>query len=390
MSVVTSPNEASAAAYLDYASTAPLHPAARVALLKALDEAWADPARLYRSARIARIALDGAREQVAAAIEVRQDEVWFTPSGTSAVHVGVAGLLAARGRVGNHLVVSAVEHSCVLAAADAHVAAGGALSVVGVGRTGRVSAADYATVLRADTALACLQSANHEVGTIQPVAEVAASCQALGVPLLVDAAQSLGRIEVPQGWSGLTASAHKFGGPAGVGLLVVRKGTRWRAPGPADERGAGRVPGFENVPAAVAAAAALAATVSEMAAERVRLTSLVERLRTELPRRVPDVEALGEPTERLPSLVTFACLYVDGEALLTELDRRGIAVSSGSSCTSAQRTPSHVLEAMGVLSHGNLRVSLGRESSEADVERLITELPSVIGDIRERAGVRGL
>jgi cysteine desulfurase len=261
--------------------------------------------------------------------------------------------------------------------------------VVGVDRLGRVDPAEYAAALAAgDTALAVLQSANHEVGTVQPVAAVAETCA--GVPLYVDAAQSAGRVPLPGGWSLASASAHKWGGPPGVGLLVVRKGTRWVHPGPADERESGRAPGFQNVPAVVAAAASLHAVLAEAGAEATRLRPLVDRIRAEVPRLVPDVEVVGDPVDRLPHLVTFSCLYVDGEALLTELDRRGFAVSSGSSCTSATVRPSHVLEAMGVLSHGNVRVSLHRGVTAADVDAFLAELPDVVRGLRESAGVAGL
>lgn len=210
--------------YFDTASAAPLHPVARQALLAALDEGWADPARLYREGRRARLLLDAAREAAAEAVGCRPDELTFTPSGTLAVHSGISGALAGRRRVGRHLVVSSVEHSSVLHSAATHEAQGGSVSEVPVDRSGAVSTAAYAAVLREDTALACLQSANHEVGTEQPVAGVAEVCRAAGVPLLVDAAQSLGREPVPEGWSLLTGSAHKWGGPSGVGLLAVRKG----------------------------------------------------------------------------------------------------------------------------------------------------------------------
>ncbi|MGW4627895.1 aminotransferase class V-fold PLP-dependent enzyme [Streptomyces rubiginosohelvolus] len=371
--------------YFDAASAAPLHPVARQALLAALDEGWADPARLYREGRRARLLLDAAREAAAEAVGCRPDELVFTSSGTTAVHAGIAGALSGRRRVGRHLAHSAVEHSSVLHSAAAHEAAGGSCTEVPVDRFGAVDPAAFGGALRADTALACLQSANHEVGTEQPVAEVAALCAEAGVPLLVDAAQSLGWGPVPAGWSLLTASAHKWGGPAGVGLLAVRKGTRFSPQGPAGERESGRAPGFENLPAIVAAAASLRA-VRDAAAEAVRLRALVDRIRSVVAERVPDVEVVGDPVRRLPHLVTFSCLYVDGETLLHELDRREFSVSSGSSCTSSTLTPSHVLKAMGVLSEGNVRVSLPPGTAGADVDRFLEVLPEVVAEVRERLG----
>ncbi|MER6101070.1 aminotransferase class V-fold PLP-dependent enzyme [Streptomyces sp. NPDC001832] len=372
--------------YFDAASSAPLHPVARQALLAALDEGWADPARLYREGRRARLLLDAARETAAEAVECRPDELTFTPSGTQAVHSGISGALAGRRRTGRHLVVSAVEHSSVLHSAATHEARGGSVFEVAVDRSGAVSAAAYADALREDTALACLQSANHEVGTEQPVAEVAEACRAAGVPLLVDAAQSLGWRPVPDGWSLLAASAHKWGGPSGVGLLAVRKGVRFATQGPADERESGRAAGFENLPAIVAAAASLRAVRAEAAAESVRLRALVDRIRARVPQLVPDVEVVGDPVRRLPHLVTFSCLYVDGETLLHELDRAEFSVSSGSSCTSSTLTPSHVLRAMGVLSEGNVRVSLPVGTTDEEVERFLDVLPRVVAEVRERLG----
>ncbi|MFF5917106.1 cysteine desulfurase/sulfurtransferase TusA family protein [Streptomyces flavochromogenes] len=376
--------------YFDAASAAPLHPVARQALLASLDEGWADPARLYREGRRARLLLDAAREAAADAVGCRPDELVFTPSGTRAVHAGISGALAGRRRVGNRLVVSAVEHSSVLHAGESHAAAGGAVTEVPVGRTGAVDADAFTAALGSGgsgtAALACLQSANHEVGTEQPVAEVAEACRAAGVPLLVDAAQSLGWGPVEGGWSLLAASAHKWGGPAGVGLLAVRKGVRFAPQGPSDERESGRAPGFENLPAIVAAAASLRAVRAEAAAEGARLRALVDRIRARVPELVPDVEVVGDPVRRLPHLVTFSCLYVDGETLLHELDREGFSVSSGSSCTSSTLTPSHVLRAMGVLSEGNVRVSLPAGTAEEDVDRFLDVLPVVVAGVRERLG----
>ncbi|WP_406492277.1 cysteine desulfurase/sulfurtransferase TusA family protein [Streptomyces sp. NBC_01604] len=372
--------------YLDAASSAPLHPVARQALMASLDEGWADPARLYREGRRARMLLDAAREAAAEAVGCRPDELMFTSSGTRAVHSGIAGALAGRRRVGRHLIVSAVEHSSVLHSAEVHQGDGGSVTEVPVLRSGAVTVEAYAEALRPDTALACLQSANHEVGTEQPVAGVAEVCRAAGVPLLVDAAQSLGWGRVEGDWSLLTASAHKWGGPSGVGVLVVRKGVRFAAQGPVDERESGRAAGFENIPAIVAAAASLRAVRAEAAQEAARLRELTERIRARVPRLVPDVEVVGDPERRLPGVVTFSCLYVDGETLLHELDRAGFSVSSGSSCTSSTLTPSHVLKAMGVLSEGNVRVSLPSGTPEEDVERFLEVLPGAVAGVREKLG----
>ncbi|MEV4070574.1 cysteine desulfurase family protein [Nonomuraea fuscirosea] len=375
-------------AYFDAASSEPLHPQAREALLAAIDAGWADPARLYGAARRAHLLLEQARTDVAEALGARPDEVSFTASGTQAVHLGVLGTLHGRRRAGRHLVTSAVEHSSVLHAGQVHEREGGTVETVGVGLSGRVDLARFAEAVAAPgTALACLQTANHEVGTTQPVAEAAGACRAHDVPLLVDAAQTAGRMPIPPGWSVLAASAHKWGGPAGVGVLAVRKGTRFRSFLPEDERERRRVPGFENVPAVVAAAAALRAVRAEAEREQARLSALVDRIRTRVKETVPDVEVIGDPVGRAPHIVTFSCLYVDGEALLTELDKAGFAVSSGSSCTASTLRPSHVLEAMGVLTHGNVRVSLPRGTRADEVDAFLAALPDLVRRIRQDAGV---
>ncbi|MDI2126094.1 cysteine desulfurase/sulfurtransferase TusA family protein [Yinghuangia seranimata] len=373
-------------AYFDAASAEPLHPAARAAFLSALEEGWADPARQYHDGRRARLLLDAARETVATVLGARPDEVAFTGSGTQAAQLALLGTVDARRRVGRHVVVSAVEHSSVLHAAELHEAHGGEITRTVVDRSGRIDLDALAADLRDDTAAVALQSANHEVGTLQPVAEAAELCAARGVPLVVDAAQSVGRVPVPDGWSALAASAHKWGGPAGVGVLVVRKGTRYRSPLPYDERESRRVPGFVNVPAIVAAAVALGAVATGDDEENRRLSGLVDRIRARVPEVVPDVEVVGDPVRRLPHVVTFSCLYVDGEALLTALDRAGFAVSSGSSCTSSTLTPSHVLAAMGVLTQGNVRVSLPQGTPAAEVDRFLAVLPGIVADLRAVTG----
>jgi cysteine desulfurase len=374
---------AGTAVYLDAASAAPLHPTAREALLASLSDGWADPARLYAAGRRAQRLQEAATAVVAEILGVRADEVSFWPSGAAAAQAAVLGGLAGRKRAGRVLVHSAIEHSAVL-----HTARTTDSTEVGVDRLGRLDLEAWATAVTAPgVALAGLISASHEAGTVQPVAAAADLCAGAGVPLFVDAAQSVGRTPLPQGWSLLSASAHKWGGPPGVGVLVVRKGVRWISPHPQDDLYRPRAQGAPDLPAIVAAAASLRAAVAEAQAEAVRLSALVDRIRDRVAATVPDVEIVGDPVDRLPHLVTFSCLYVDGEALLHALDRRGFAVSSGSSCTSSTLRPSHVLEAMGVLSHGNVRVSLHRGTTEADVDRFLAVLPGVVAEIRKEAGM---
>jgi cysteine desulfurase len=369
--------------YLDNASAEPLHPAARETLLAALEQGYADPVRLHGPGRSARLLLDNAREATAGALGVRPDEVSFTSSGTTAVHQGVLGLLLGRRRVSTRLVHSAVEHSAVFAAGDWWARSfGGTADVVGVDAWGRISPQALDDALGRPAGVLAVQSANLEVGTVQPLPHVAAVAAAAEVPLFVDLAASAGRLDLPQGWAAAAASAHKWGGPAGVGLLLVRKGARWRAPFPTDDRVDPRVAGFENVPAVLAAAAALQAVVAERDEVGGRQRALVDRIRARVAATVPDVDVVGDPDDRLPHVVTFSCLYVEGEALVRELDRRGFGVSSGSACSASTLTPSHVLEAMGALTHGNIRVSLGRDTTEADVDAFLAVLPEVVAGLR--------
>ena len=363
----------SPAAYLDAASSEPLHPAARETLLAAYDRGYADPRRLHGPGRDARLLLDNARAVVAECLDVRADEVTFTSSGTEAVHRGVLGL---RRRPTDRVALAAVEHAAV-----AHAAAWTGVAPVDlvVDRLGRIGATLHATPGLADAGVVAVQSANHEVGTLQRSPET-------DRPVFVDACASMGRLPLPERWDALAGSAHKWGGPAGVGVLLVRKGARWTNPFPGDDRVDERATGFENVPAALAAAAALRAVVAERDAVNARQHALVDRIR-EAAAAVPDVEVVGDPVDRLPHLVTFSCLYVDGEALVTELDKRGYGVASGSACTASTLTPSRVLEAMGVLTHGNVRVSLTRDTTEADVDGFLAVLPEVVRGIRAEAGL---
>ncbi|MGZ0146768.1 cysteine desulfurase family protein [Kribbella sp. WER1] len=366
--------------YLDAASAEPLHPAAREMLLSAVDSGWADPVRLHHEGRTARLLLDNARAVLADAVGVRPDELYLTTSGTAAVRDGLTAVRAARRRVGPSVVHSAVEHSAVL-----HTAGEDAVEV-GVDQLGRVDLdALSAAVRRPGVAVAALQSANHEVGTRQPVAEAAAACG--DVPLFVDASASIGHDAVPDGWSMLAASAHKWGGPAGVGLLAVRKGTRIAPAWPMDEREDGLSPGFPNVPNALAAAAALQARLAEAVELDKQHRAWVDEVRHRVAADVPDVEVVGDPEDRLPHILTFSCLYVDGEALVTALDAEGFAVSSGSACTSSTLRPSHVLAAMGVLTHGNVRLSLARDTTHEDVLRFCSVLPGIVQRLRAEVGM---
>ncbi len=390
------PDPLRARAILDAAAT-PLHPRARETLLAAVDAGWADPRRLYAEARAARRLLDQARETIAAGLGCRPAELSFHPGGPAAVRAALDGLSYAGRRRGARIVASAVEHSAVLTYARERAARGDDASLsaeVPVDREGRVDMGGLRDLVACDgTVLAAVQWANGEVGTVQPVAEAHEVCRSAGIPLLVDAQASLGRMEGPPAYDVLAGDAASWGGPGGVGVMVVPERMRFRLPGPRSEEEHGHAPSAPWVPLALAAAEAWQQTEAVRAADAAGASRLVARVR-ECAGGIPEVEVVGDPDLRLPHVVTFSVLYADGEALVHELDRRGFAVASGSACTASTLEPSHVLAAMGVLTHGNLRLTLPLESvspSRADdVERLCAALPSVVGSVRAQLGAGGL
>jgi cysteine desulfurase len=354
---------------------------ARQAWLQAEQAGWGDPMRLHRPGRLAAQALDQAREVVAAAVGARPDEVVFTASGVHASHAAVAGLAIGRRRVGSRVVTTAIDHSSVLAAA----AAAGVHEAVQVDHEGHVDLRRWTQTVQSDgTAVACIQVANHEVGTLQPYAETAEICQRAEVPLVLDATAALGRIDLSDaaGWSVLTGWAGAFGGPATVGILVIKKNVRWRAPYLTDDYQGGRWPGIPDVPAIYAAAVALDCWLKSGRTVGQRQSDLVDQLRREIVQRVSDVDVTGDPVHRVPHLLTFSALYVDGETLTLELDKAGFAVASGSACSASSEHPSHVLAAMGALTHGNVRIGLTWTTTAAEVDQFLAALPPIVAEIR--------
>jgi cysteine desulfurase len=371
-----------------------MHAATRAAFAQALDDGWADPRRLHAEGRRARALLDGARASIAELLGARTEEVFLSGSLTTALHAAVLGVARGRRRAGGDVVVSAVERSAVLAAA-AFVATQpsthpGRCVTIGVDVAGRVDpAAMIHAVAAPGVALAALQHANGEVGTMQPVAQVAQAARRAGVPLLVDAGSSAGHVEIPDTWDVLAADPGDWGGPGGLGVLVVRPRVRWAPQWPEDDEDAW-FPGGVSVPAALAAAVALEHAVAQRAASAARRRVLVDRIRRAVTASVPDVEVAGDAVDRLPHVVTFSCLYVDGEALAGELDRLGFAVGSGSACTSSTLEPSHVLAAMGVLTHGNVRLTLAADVTDDDVDRFLAALPPAVRRVRDLLGASDL
>ncbi len=371
----------------------PLNPAARDTLLAALEVGWADPRRRYAEGRRARQLLDQAREVVAAGLGVRPPEVSFLPGGPVALSQALDGVRYAARRRGDRVVASAVEHSAVLVPARERAARAQdprLLAEVPVDRLGRVDLEAWLLALEPpDTVAAALQSANAEVGTRQPLEEAYERCRRHGIPLVVDAMGGLGRDPVPEHYDVLVGDARSWGGPGGVGVLVVPERTRWRRPGAASEVEHGRTDVEPVVPLVLAAAEAWRQTSATAARDADAARALVDRVRRTAA-AVPDTEVAGEPVDRLPHVVTFSSLFVDGEALVDELDRRGFAVASGSACTASTLAPSHVLAAMGVLTHGNVRVTLPLEAVTADreagVEAFCSALPEAVASVRARLG----
>ena len=388
-------------AYLDHASSSPLRPAAYEAMLPWIGHPG-DPGRVHAEGRAARVALEEARENVAAFFGARPREVIFTSGGTESINAAIAGAAARDptgrsrrrdergeerqleegGRAEVHIVTSAVEHSAVLEAANR----AGRVTMAGVDALGRYDPDTVLAGVQSRTALVSVQLANHEVGTIQPAAEVVAAARERGVLTHVDACAAAGYLPIDFAALGAdlcSVTAHKFGGPSGIGALLVRRGLR--IPpfhlGGAQERN--RRAGLENVAAAVGFAAAVAELASDrLQAEAEAARALTDRLLTEAPKLVDGLAVFGDPVDRLPHLVCFGVEGVEAEPVLLGLDQHGVAVHSGSSCSSETFEPSPVLSAMGVDADHSLRISVGWSSTPDDVDAFLAALPDVVGRLR--------
>jgi cysteine desulfurase len=350
-------------------------------MVRWLDAAAAgDPGRIHAEGLTARVAVEEARAQVADLLGARPREVVLTSGATESIAAACWGA-AARGR---HQVVPAVEHSAVRLAAARH----GDVTVVPVDARGRVAVDDLVAAVRAgETALVHLQWGNHEVGTTQPVAEAVAACRERGVLVHVDAAQAVGRVPVgfrDLGADLLSVSAHKFGGPPGMGALLVRQGLRLPPLLVGGDQERARRAGLENVPGAAGFGAACAAV--DVGAEAAAQRRLTDRILGALGAGGLDGLAVyGDPGGRLPHIVCLGVEGIEPQAVLLGLDRAGIAAHSGSACSSESLEPSPVLEAMGVDAHHSLRLSVGWSTTDADVDRLLAALPRVLADLRALA-----
>ena len=374
-------------AYFDHAATTPVDPQVFEAMLPYFAERYGNPSELHRLGREARAAVEEARAKVAASLGAGEKEVVFTSGGTEADNLALFGYLG-RFQPG-HLIVSAVEHPAVMEAARALNRAGWAVDFAPVDAHGVVDLDAYEQAFRGDTRLASVMYANNVVGTVQPVAELARIAHEKGAAFHTDAVQAVGSLPIDVGELGvdlLSLSAHKFYGPKGAGALYVKRGTRVQPilHGGGHERRLRS--GTENVPGVVGMGVAMTLAAGLLPRVRPRLAILRDRLARGLVERIPEVTYLGHPTERLPGNVAFTVRYVEGESMLLQLDAAGFMVSSGSACASGSLEPSHVVLAMGLgaeEAHGSMRVSLGRENTDEEVDAFLEAFPPIVDKLRQ-------
>jgi len=372
--------------YLDHASSTPLFTRAAEALVLASEE-YGDPMSIHARGRAARRALDDARATLAGHLSAQPDEIVFTSGGTESVALAVWGSTRAIREVGNRIVVSAVEHPAVGGICHTLETDGFEVAIVPVDEWGRVDLDVWAREVRVPgTLIASLQHANHEIGTLQPVAEAARLAREAKVLFHTDACQTMGRLPVDAPGLGadlLSLSGHKFGGPSGVGALYIRRGVGVAAYPCGDDRERKRRSGMENVAGIVAMAAALSEAVGSIADRASRQWRLTERLREGLGDRLPRARLHGHATQRAPHLVCFSVPGVDTETLVMALDDRGFRIGAGSMCSGAPTEPSPVLEAMGFPGTVGLRVSVGPETEESTVEGFLEELTGLVDGLHQ-------
>ena len=377
--------------YLDHAATTPLDPRVVEAMLPYLSQHFGNPSSIYSLGRAARGALDRSREEVAAALGARPSEIVFTSGGTESDNTAIQGVAMARRDEGNHIITAATEHHAVLHTCEWLERLGCETTVLPVDSFGRVDPAEVERAIRPTTILISLMYANNEIGAIHPLDEISRVARARGVTFHTDAVQAGGALPIDVEALGvdlLSLSAHKFYGPKGVGVLYARRGTAWlpRQPGGGQERG--RRSGTENTAVIVGLATALRLAVEELESNAAHCARLRDRLRDGLMAAIPDVTLNGDPARRLPNNLNLSFRGVEGESLLLNLDMHGIAASSGSACTAGSLDPSHVLSAIGLpreLAQGSLRLTVGRGTTEAQVERVLAVLPGIVSKLRDLA-----
>lgn len=382
--------------YLDHAATTPTDPAVIEAMLPYWRVTWGNPSSLYAAGRQARAALDRARATLADVLGCHPREITITSGGTESDNLALRGVVAeARHACPDarpHLITSAVEHHAILHTAEALARTGVDVTYLPVDADGMVSPVALAAAIRPETCLVSIISANNEVGTVNPIADLAAVARERGVPFHTDAVQAPGLLPLRVADLGvdlLSLSAHKFNGPKGIGLLYTRRGVRWTPQLTGGGQEMNRRAGTENVAYAVGMATALARAAAARPRTVARCAALRDQLIARVMEAVPDVRLNGHPTARLANNASLGFAGVEAESLLILLDAEGIAASAGSACASGSIEPSHVLTAMGVPEEyalGTLRFSLGPENTEAEIATVAELLPRLVTRLRSLAG----
>ena len=374
--------------YADHAATTAMSEAAIDAMTRCMREEYGNPSSLYRIGQQAKETLEKAREEIAAVIGAEPREIYFTSGGSEADNQAIRSAALAGKRKGkNHIISTAFEHHAVLHTLNQLKTEGFEVTLLDVHTDGLVRPEEVEAAIRPETCLVTVMTANNEIGTIQPIREIGEICRARQVPFHTDAVQAVGPLAIDvqaDRIDYLSASAHKFHGPKGVGFLYARKGLPLLPliNGGAQEKG--KRAGTENLPGIVGMAAALKESAAERDAEAARLTALRDRLIAGL-KEIPHSALNGDAEKRLPGNVSFCFEGIEGESLLLLLDEKGISASSGSACTSGSLDPSHVLLAIGRVhdvAHGSLRLTLGRENTAEDVEEIITAVKDVVAYLR--------
>ena len=374
--------------YADHAATTAMSEAAIAAMTQCMREEYGNPSSLYRIGQQAKETLENARQEIAAVINAEPREIYFTSGGSEADNQAIRSAALAGKRKGkNHIISTAFEHHAVLHTLEQLKTEGFEVTLLDVHTNGVVRPEEVEVAIRPETCLVTVMTANNEIGTIQPIREIGEICRARKVPFHTDAVQAVGPLDIDvkaENIDYLSASAHKFHGPKGVGFLYARKGLPLLPliNGGAQEKG--KRAGTENLPGIVGMAAALKESVSERDAEAARLTVLRDRLIAGL-NEIPHSSLNGDAEKRLPGNVSFCFEGIEGESLLLLLDEKGISASSGSACTSGSLDPSHVLLAIGRVhdvAHGSLRLTLGRENTPEDVDEIIAAVKDVVAYLR--------
>jgi len=371
--------------YLDNAATTPVAPEVVDAMLPFYSEGYGNASSLHAAGRHARRAVEHARDELARRLGFQSEEIVFTSGATEADNLALIGLFLAHPHK-RRIVTCAVEHHAVLHAASFLERQGAHVTVLPVDSVGRVDPEAVASALTDDTLVVSIMAGSNEIGTVQPIAEIASACRSRGVPFHTDAVQAFGKIPLStDDVDLLSLSAHKFHGPKGVGLLAVRKGVRLRPVVHGGGHEGGLRSGTENVPGIVGMSTAAAIAVDSMPETAARMERLRQRI-VDAVREIPGSRHNGDPENSLPHIVNASFAGIEGESLVMRLDERGVAASTGSACSSPELEASHVLRAIGVplsMAHGSLRLSLGRQTSEAEIDEALRVLPEVIDDLRK-------